>query len=107
MSVMFASIEPGGLRPVGERDVRRQLDLAIARAIVDVGYSRQLLADPTIALDGHGCTPQQYLQLREIQADSIREFACQAESLFWPTRQPLSARARAMGQTGGRVGNGG
>jgi hypothetical protein len=82
---MFASIEPWRLRPVGERDLRRQLDLAVARAVVDPDYADRLLADPTLVLDGGGCTPQQHLQLREIRASSVRDFARQAVSLFWPT----------------------
>ena len=92
---MLSPIERGAARPLGEAEVRRRIDRAIARAIVDREFAEQLLADPTLALDGAGCTPQQRLELRGISAGSIREFAAQAETRFWPSRlpQPLDRRA--------------
>jgi hypothetical protein len=82
---MLLSIEPVRLRPVGEHELRRRLDRAIGRAIVDPPYAASLLANPTLALDGGGCSPQQHLELRQISASSIRDFARQAARLFWPT----------------------
>jgi hypothetical protein len=82
---MLASIESGRLRPIGEHDLRRRLDRAIGRAIIDPPYAASLLANPTLALDGGGCSPQQHLQLRQISASTIRDFARQAAMLFWPT----------------------
>jgi hypothetical protein len=82
---MLSSIEPGRVRRIGEHDLRRRLDRAIGRAIVDPRYAASLLANPTLALDGGGCSPQQHLELRQISASSIRDFARQAAMLFWPT----------------------
>jgi hypothetical protein len=69
-------------------DFRRRLDLAIGRALVEPTYAALLMADPTVALGDAGCTPQQRLQLRGIRAHSIKDFACQAQSLFWLPRPP-------------------
>jgi hypothetical protein len=82
---MLSSIEPGRLRPVGEHDLRRRLDRAIGRAIVDPPFAASLLANPTLALDGGGCSPQQHLELRQISASTIPDFARQAARLFWPS----------------------
>ena len=68
---------------LSERELRRQIDRSVARALVDPDFARHLLADPTVALDNHGCTPQQYLELRSITAGSITDFARQAVNLFW------------------------
>jgi hypothetical protein len=77
-----------------ERDLRRQINLSLARALFDREYAEQLLADPTVVLDEHGCTPQQYLELRGIHAHNITDFACQAEALFWPAAEPPGRCAR-------------
>ena len=68
-----------------ERELRRQIDRSVSRALVDGAYARLLLDDPTLAVGEHGCTPQQYLELRAIRARDLRDFAVQAEALFWPT----------------------
>jgi hypothetical protein len=90
---MVVSLEPTRLFPAAERALRRQLDTAISRAVVDPRYAEQLLANPTLALGMSGCTPQQRLQLGAIRADSVREFARQAESLFWPSPYGLLPHA--------------
>jgi hypothetical protein len=85
----------------GDHALRRRIDSSLSRALCDREYEKLLLADPTIVLGHHGCTPQQFLELRGIHARDIREFASQAEALFWPTvdgtpsdaRQPLVAAA--------------
>ena len=74
--------------------LRRRIDVSLSRALCDRDYAQLLLADPTIVLDGSGCTPQQFLELRGIHANDIQEFACQAEALFWPTAEPLVSRPR-------------
>ena len=76
--------------------LRQRIDSSLSRALFDREYAKLLLADPTIVLDHHGCTPQQYLELRGIHAHDIREFASQAEALFWPA-------ADARGRNGRRA----
>ena len=85
---LLASLErhpPGGC---DEAEVRRQLDLAIGRALVEPGFAARLLADPTVALGDTGCSPQQQVHLGGIRAATVKDFARQAEVLFWPSRQP-------------------
>src|ERR687885_620672 len=88
---------------IGEKDLRRQIDRSVSRALVDDEYARLLLTDPTVALEDHGCAPQQYRSLRSIQATNLVDFARQARALFWivephhPTTQeaPLQLAAAA------------
>jgi hypothetical protein len=68
---------------LAEAELRRQIDRSVSRALVDGEYAQHLLADPTVLLEDRGCSPQQYLHLRNIQADSLPDFARQAEALFW------------------------
>jgi hypothetical protein len=68
---------------IGEKDLRRQIDRAVSRALVDGEYASLLLADPTVVLEDHGCPPQQYLSLRSIHASDLIDFARQAQALFW------------------------
>jgi hypothetical protein len=77
-----------------DRALRRRIDSSLSRALFDREYERLLLADPTILLGQDGCTPQQFLDLRGIHAHDIREFACQAESLFWPASDGPTRDAR-------------
>jgi hypothetical protein len=68
---------------IGEKALRRQIDRSVTRALVDPQYAALLLTDPTVALEDHGCSPQQYKSLRSIQATDLIDFARQARSLFW------------------------
>ena len=68
---------------VSEKELRRQIDRSVSRALVDGEYARLLLADPTVALQTHGCPPQQFKSLRNIRATDLSDFARQARSLFW------------------------
>jgi hypothetical protein len=80
---------------VGEKELRRQIDRSVSRALVDRDYARQLLTDPTVALEDHGCPPQQYRSLRSIRATDLIDFARQAQALFWivqPKSSPEDAR---------------
>jgi hypothetical protein len=71
-------------RSVGtNRVLRRQIDRCVSRALVDAGYARRLLTDPTIAVEQSGCSPQQFKTLRGIQAVDVVDFARQAHALFW------------------------
>ena len=88
---MFAFLERAAPSARSETEVRRQIDLAIGRAVVDPEFAALLLADPTVALGGTGCSPQQHLELRGIRAATVGDFARQAEALFWPSRQPSAA----------------
>jgi hypothetical protein len=74
---------PMSLSVLGEKDLRRQIDRSVSRALVDREYATLLLTDPTVALEDRGCAPQQYKWLRSIRATDLIDFARQAESLFW------------------------
>ena len=77
-----------------DRALRQRIDSSLSRALFDRDYERLLLADPTILLGQDGCTPQQFLDLRGIHAHDIREFASQAEALFWPASDGPTRDAR-------------
>jgi hypothetical protein len=90
------------LAQMSEKELRRQIDRSVGRALVDDEYARLLLSDPTVVLEDRGCAPQQYKSLRNIKASSLLDFARQAQCLFWaiettPLRQedqrPLAAAA--------------
>ena len=80
---MLAPTTLPGVAEAGERGLRRQINRGLARALVEREYARSLFADPTLLLEDHGCTPQQFLQLRSIRAENLVDFARQTESLFW------------------------
>jgi hypothetical protein len=82
------------LSVVSEKDLRRQIDRSLSRALVDGEYARLLLTDPTLILEDRGCPPQQYLSLRSIQASSLLDFARQAQNAFWALAPCISAGAR-------------
>ena len=77
---------------VGERELRRQIDRSVSRALVDRDYAQLLLSDPTAALDDHGCAPQQFKSLRGIHATDLIDFARQAQALFWITEPSSTAQ---------------
>jgi hypothetical protein len=68
---------------MSEKDLRRQIDRSVCRALVDSEYARLLLADPTVVLEDHDCAPQLYLSLLSIQASTLLDFSRQAQALFW------------------------
>jgi hypothetical protein len=70
-------------RQLAEKQVRKQIDRSVARALFDGDYASLLLSDPTVALEDQGCPPQQFKSLRNIQALDITDFAKQAQALFW------------------------
>jgi hypothetical protein len=78
---------------VSEKELRRQIDRAVSRAMFDREYASLLLSDPTVVLEDRGCPPQQYLSLRGIQASDLVDFARQAQALFW-IAEPLAFRPR-------------
>ena len=83
---------PAAVSMLSEKDLRRQIDRAVSRALFDRDYASLLLADPTVALEDHGCPPQQYLSLRGIQARDVNDFAHQARARFWI--EPLARQPR-------------
>jgi hypothetical protein len=76
---------------MGEKDLRRQINRSVSRALVDGEYATLLLTDPTVVLEDRGCTHQQRTTLRSINASNMVEFARQARGLFWAV-DPLSLR---------------
>ena len=96
---MTFSFETPTLAAVGERELRRQIDCSLSRALVDREFAEHLLADPTVALDNRGCTPQQYLELRSIRAGNITDFARQAVNLFWEERYPRYHEEQVLAAT--------
>jgi hypothetical protein len=79
---------PSAVSIMSEKALRRQIDRAVSRALVDGEFASLLLANPTVVLEDHGCPPQQYLSLRGIQANNLVGFARQAQALFWSS-EPL------------------
>ena len=75
--------EPASLAHISEKELRRQIDRSVSRALVDDDYARLLLSDPTVVLEDRGCPPQQYKSLRTIRASTLLDFARQAQCLFW------------------------
>ena len=76
---------------IGEKDLRRQINRSVSRALVDGEYATLLLTDPTVVLEDNGCTQQQRTTLRSINANNLGDFARQARGLFWAV-DPLSLR---------------
>jgi hypothetical protein len=80
---MLDSTRPISLSVLGEKDLRRQIDRSVSRALVDGDYARLLLSNPTVVLEDRGCPPQQYRWLSSIDASTLHDFARQAQALFW------------------------
>jgi hypothetical protein len=88
---------PGGRIPIllvmphtrgNERELRRHIDRAVGRALVDRDYAVALLADPTLALKSAACPLGDNADLQKIHASCVADFACQAlEVFFHPTLQ--------------------
>src|SRR5437016_4933787 len=89
---------PAPVSMITEKDLRRQIDRALSRALFDREYATVLLADPTVALEDHGCPPQQYLSLRGIQARDLVEFAHEARARFWIEPAPRQLTLRDLNQ---------
>ena len=83
MSASLLTERPNASPITTEKQLRRQIDRSVARALVDSEYARRLLSDPTIALERSGCSPQQFKSLRSIHARDLDDFARQAHALFW------------------------
>jgi hypothetical protein len=79
----MATMTVSNTQGASEHELRRLIDRSLSRALFDSAYAAHLLADPTVALVDSGCTPQQRRDLRAIRARTLREFAKQAEELFW------------------------
>jgi hypothetical protein len=88
---------PNFLSVISEKDLRRQIDRSVSRALVDGDYARLLLTDPTVVLEDRGCPPQHYLSLRSIQAHSLLDFARQARALFWAIESSASNLQSSLG----------
>jgi hypothetical protein len=71
-----------------EKDLRRQIDRSLSRALADTDFARQLLTNPALAIEEHGCTPQQLKSLLSIRATTLVDFARQAQALFWAAAGP-------------------
>jgi hypothetical protein len=63
------------MTPSEERDLRRRVDVAISRALVDRDYAADLLARPQTALDTHKVDGK-YTRLSALAQHLLR--------LFWP-----------------------
>lgn len=80
----YDSLEASSIE-ASEARLQDRINGAIGRAMVDREYLARLLAEPALALDGLGCTPKQYLDLRGIRAVTLQQFSAQAQALFWPS----------------------
>jgi hypothetical protein len=65
--------------PAVEQELRRLLDGAIGRALVDRDYEAELLARPQVTL-GSPELDSEYTTLRELAQHMLR--------LFWPAQSP-------------------
>jgi hypothetical protein len=74
--------EDARLTAVSDRAVRRQIDLAIGRALTDPAYAAALLDDPSTVLGEIRPTPEQ-AQLGRVRSLSLRELAIELHALFW------------------------
>jgi hypothetical protein len=76
---------------LNEKELRRQINKSVSRALVDREFAHLLLADPTVVLEERGCPLPQYRLLKAIKASSLLDFAHQARHLFWAVgATPLS-----------------
>jgi hypothetical protein len=91
---------PTYLSSVSEKDLRRQIDRSVSRALVDLDYRTALLNDPTVVLEDRGCPPQEYLSLRSIRANNLLDFARQAQALFWAIEPCVTAHDRGSSLAG-------
>jgi hypothetical protein len=82
--------DQAGPSVISEKDLRRHIDRAVSRALVDGEYAELLLHDPTLVLDDLECPGQQYLSLLSIQATTLLDFARQAQALFWAFEHPTA-----------------
>lgn len=89
---MMIETRPTTVSALSEKDLQRQINLSVSRALVDRDYAAMLLADPTRVLEDRGCAPQHYKELRGIRAADISDFCQQALGVFWPTSPLAHAR---------------
>jgi hypothetical protein len=90
MDVLMTMVSDApSLVELSERELRRQIDHSVLKAMLDSEFARNLLADPTLALDQRGCSPQQYRELRSINASNLTDFAQQAVARFWFDPRPF------------------
>jgi len=76
-------VDQAGRSVISEKNLRRHIDRAVSRALVDGEYAQLLLSDPTVVLEDQECSGQPYLSLLSIQATTLLDFARQAQALFW------------------------
>ena len=66
-----------------ERQIRRQIDRVIGRALVDHCFAARLLCEPVLALAADTCEHAQYQSVRQIRAQDLDDFANQIFAQFW------------------------
>jgi hypothetical protein len=72
-----------------EAELRREISIAVWRALADPRFARDLLANPEAALGDVHCTPHQRWLLQAVQAPTVRDLAAQLEVLFWEAHYPV------------------
>ena len=80
---MLLDTLPSAPSVIGDKDLRRQINRSVSRALTDGEYATLLLTDPTVVLEDRGCTHQQRSSLLSINASNLVDFARQARGLFW------------------------
>jgi hypothetical protein len=98
ISTLFSSLRQPTPRQCenNELALRRQIDHAIGRALVDPDYAATLLAQPGVALDTPGCLSHQFRALQNIRVSSLRDFAREVRELFWPSVGRVVSRQAAV-----------
>jgi hypothetical protein len=100
-SDMPTSSHIGAFRPSWpqERRIRRQIDRAVGRALVDDGFAARLLAEPALAVDADVCGQAHCRDGCCCRAEDLADFARQMITRFWgpaqgavPAPQPTMRR---------------
>lgn len=75
-----------------ERRLRREIDRAVGRALVDHSFAACLLAQPTLAVEAAVCGQPEYFPVCHLQAHDLDGFARLMLDQFWdPARRPAPA----------------
>ena len=70
-----------------ERRIRREIDRAVGRALVDRSFAARLLAAPVLAVQDEVCGPAQYPAVCALSAEDLADFARQMLEQFWGPAQ--------------------
>jgi hypothetical protein len=70
-----------------ERRIRREIDRAVGRALVDHSFAARLLTEPALAMHAEVCGHAQYPAVCSLWAQDLADFARQMLAQFWGPAQ--------------------